>query len=120
MKKLFYLSTCDTCQRIIKEVGITENEFAFQDIKKEHISSEDLELVRKHVSAYEELFNKRSRKYKANGLKDRQFSDEEWKVLILGEYTFLKRPIVVSENEVFIGNSKKTVEALKMALGYAE
>mgnify|MGYP001942515562 CR=1 FL=1 len=120
MKKVFYLSTCDTCKRIIKQVGLSETEMVFQDIKKEHISGTDLEQLRAHVNSYEELFNKRSRKYASEGLKEKQFSDAAWKELILGEYTFLKRPIVILDNQVFIGNAKKTVEALKTAVGHDE
>jgi len=120
MKKLFYLSTCDTCKRIIKEVGLNEKEFEFQDIKQSQISSTELELVRSHVKSYEELFNKRARKYASEGLKEKKFTDIEWKTLILNEYTFLKRPVVVLNEEVFVGNSKKTVEALKIALAHVE
>lgn len=116
MKKIFHLSTCDTCKRIIKETGISESEFDFQDIKKTHIDSETLEFLRTKVSSYEELFNKRARKYKEMGLKDQKLSEDQWKELILGEYTFLKRPVVLVDDEAFVGNAKKTIEALKAAL----
>jgi arsenate reductase len=36
--------------------------------------------------------------------------------LILDEYTFLKRPVIIIDQEIFIGNSKKSVEALKEKL----
>lgn len=36
--------------------------------------------------------------------------------LIIDEYTFLSRPVLVLDNEIFVGNSKKVVEAAKQAL----
>ncbi len=120
MKKLFYLSTCDTCKRIIKEASLDTAGIEFQDIKKNPISNSDLESLRPFVDSYEALFNKRARKYASEGLKGKEFTDEEWKSLILGEYTFLKRPVVLLGKEAFIGNSKKTVTALKTILGHAE
>jgi len=35
----------------------------------------------------------------------------------LEEYTFLKRPVFIYNNEIFIGNAKKTIESLKTKLG---
>ena len=43
-----------------------------------------------------------------NTIKDRQY--------ILDEYTFLKRPVFIIDNEIFIGNAKKTIETLKNKL----
>jgi arsenate reductase-like glutaredoxin family protein len=34
---------------------------------------------------------------------------------MLQEYTFLKRPFIILDGQVFVGNSKKTVEAAKEA-----
>lgn len=61
MKKFYYLSTCDTCKRIMKELDLSE--FDKIDIKKENINSDDLELARKTVDSYTELFNKRAEKF---------------------------------------------------------
>jgi len=36
--------------------------------------------------------------------------------LILEEYTFLKRPVAIVNNQIFIGNTKDVVEKLKKAL----
>jgi len=36
--------------------------------------------------------------------------------LILEEYTFLKRPILVLEDRIFIGNAASVVQAAKAAL----
>ena len=40
MNKIYYLSTCDTCKRIITELQLKEKGFVFQDIKTEKIAFE--------------------------------------------------------------------------------
>ncbi len=107
-KKVFYLKTCSTCTRIIKELAI-ENEFDFQNIKEEKITIEQLEELANLAQGYEPLFNKRSQKYKALGLKDKILTEEEIKNYILEEYTFLQRPIFLIGDKLFIGNSTKVI-----------
>lgn len=115
MKKVYYLSTCDTCKRIMKEVGVDDS-FEKQDIKTETITSDQLKHMRELAGSYETLFSRVARKYKSLGLKEKQLAEENYKNYILEEYTFLKRPVFIIGNQIFIGNSKKTVEAVKAAL----
>ena len=82
------------------------------DIKKHPITDQQLEILYKLSGCYEDLFNKRARKYKELDLKNKNLTDQEIKQYILKEYTFLKRPVVVHEKQIFIGNSKKTIENL--------
>ena len=89
MKKAFYLSTCDTCKRILGKLNLPED-IILQDIKKEHISEKDLEYLYNNTRSYEILLNKRAQKYKQEGLKDENLSEEEIKTYILSHYTFLK------------------------------
>jgi len=114
MKKVYHLSTCSTCQRILKE--LKGNKFQLQDIKTETITKQQIEEMYKHTSSYEALFSKRAMKYKSMGLKDENLQEEDFKNLILEEYTFLKRPVFIVADKIFIGNSKKTIEALKNTL----
>jgi arsenate reductase len=44
-------------------------------------------------------------------------SEAEIRELILSEYTFLKRPVIIKNNQIFVGNLKKTVEDAKKAFG---
>lgn len=112
MKKVYYLSTCDTCKRIMKEVGV-DDAFEKQDIKIEPITEEQLEQMKAMAGSYEALFSRVARKYKSMGLKEKQLTEEDYKHYILEEYTFLKRPVFIIDDQIFIGNSKKNVEALK-------
>ena len=91
-------------------------EFQLQDIKTEPITETQIEAMRNLTDSYESLFSKRARLYKELGLKDKTLSETDYKNYILEHYTFLKRPVIVSNNEIFIGNAKKTVEAAKLAI----
>ncbi|UII29807.1 hypothetical protein LVD17_16020 [Fulvivirga ulvae] len=114
-KKVYFLSTCDTCKRIIKELGIGD-EFEYQDIKHEKITAAQLEDMKSLAGSYESLFSRVARKYKELNLKEMSLSEDDYKQYILDEYTFLKRPVFVIGDEIFIGNSKKNVEAIKAGL----
>lgn len=116
MKKVYYLSTCDTCKRIMKEVGVDDS-FEKQDIKFNPVLPNQLdEMLALSNASPEELLNKRARKYSELDLKNQSLTDLEIKEFILSEYTFLKRPVFIIDSNIFIGNSKKTVQALKQAL----
>ena len=112
MKKIFHLSTCDTCQRILKELEPPSN-FILQDIKNETITLDQLESMAQLSGSYESLFSKRARLYKERNLKEQKLSEEDYKDLILEHYTFLKRPVVIIDNAIFVGNSKAVVAAAK-------
>ncbi|MCL3782527.1 arsenate reductase [Prolixibacteraceae bacterium JC049] len=114
-KKVYFLSTCDTCKRIMKEVNVDDT-FELQDIKTAPINKEQLEQLHAHTNSYEALFNKRARKYKELGLKEQLKEDADFKQPILDEYTFLKRPVFVIGDDIFVGNAAKTVAAIKTKL----
>lgn len=111
--RFYYLSTCSTCQKIMKEAGITEEQFALQDIKTQKITAKQLEEMKKLAGSYEALFSRRSMQYTARGLKNRSLTEQDYRDLILEEYTFLKRPVAVIGKEIFIGNTNANVAALK-------
>ncbi|HDZ05307.1 hypothetical protein LCGC14_0069480 [marine sediment metagenome] len=115
MKKIYHLSTCSTCQRIIKELQPL-TDFELQDIKTEPITASQLEQMHSFSNSYESLFSKRAVLYRERNLKEQSLTEADFKNLILEQYTFLKRPVIIVENQIFIGNSKKVVEAAKMAI----
>ncbi|WP_416865491.1 MAG: arsenate reductase family protein [Imperialibacter sp.] len=115
MKKVYHLSSCSTCQRIIKELGIGD-EFEYQDIKKEAITPAQIDDMKAMAGSYEALFSRVAMKYKALGLKDKQLSEQDYRNYILEEYTFLKRPVFLIDGKIFVGNSPKNVTAVKEAI----
>lgn len=93
------------------------NRLTLQDIKTEALSEEQLDHLAKLAGSYEALFSRRAMKHKAWGLKDKELTEQEYRDLIIKEYTFLKRPVLVLDDEVWIGNSAKVVAAMNAALG---
>jgi len=114
-RKVYYLSTCDTCKRIMKEVNVDDS-FEKQDIKTEPITEEQVESLYAHTKSYEALVNKRARKLKAALEANPVENDADYKKLLLTDYTFLKRPVFEIDGNLFVGNSPKTVAAIKAAL----
>lgn len=115
MKKVYYLASCSTCVKILKELDLDDS-FEMQDIKSEKITAQQIEQLLKYAGSYEKLFSRRAMKYKSLGLKEKNLTEEDYKNYILEEYTFLKRPVFLLNKEVFIGNSKKEIDRLKTYL----
>ncbi|MEZ4827403.1 MAG: ArsC/Spx/MgsR family protein [Bacteroidia bacterium] len=115
MNKIYTLANCTTSQRILKDIN-PGPEFVFQNIKEENITPEQLDELYRMAGSYEALFSKRALKYKEWGLNKMDLSEEDYRRYILEEYTFLKRPVIINGEEIFIGNAPKVVEAAKKAI----
>ena len=111
----FYLSTCSTCVRIIKSLGIEDAPF-LQNVKEAMVTPEQLRFLYNHTNNYEQLINKRGRIYAQLKREGTVFSEAVYKTLLEKEYSCLKRPILIWNNNVFLGNSKATAAAMKTAL----
>jgi arsenate reductase len=121
MKKIYTIGTCTTSQAIFKELGIdgTMNKkggFELQDIKFEKITPAQLDEMKKMAGTYEALFSRRAIKYKEWKLKDKNLTEKDYRQYILDEYTFLKRPVIIMDNKIFVGSGKKTIAAIKEEL----
>lgn len=115
MKKIYHLGSCSTCKRILKELEPLQG-VALQEIKSEPMTPEQVEEMAALSGSYESLFSKRAMLYREKGLHEKQLSEDDYKNLILEHYTFLKRPVVLVDGQIFVGNSKKVVQAAKEAL----
>jgi len=98
--------------RIIKELNLS-SEFILQDIKEHVITVKQLEEMQNLSGSYEALFSKRAKLYKEMDLKTQSLTERDFKHYILHHYTFLKRPVIIVKNHIFIGNSKKAVNSAK-------
>jgi arsenate reductase len=118
MKKIYYLSNCSTSKAIIKGAGIDapQKKFILQDIKPEKITPRQLDEMKRLAGSYEKLFSRRALKYKELGLKNKKLTEENYRNYILTEYTFLKRPVIIIDDKIFIGSEKKTIKMLKETL----
>jgi arsenate reductase len=50
------------------------------------------------------------------GLNGMDLGEKDYRKYILEEYTFLKRPVIIMEDRIFVGNSPKNVAAAKAAM----
>ncbi len=89
MKKVYYLKTCSTCVRILKELNLS-SDYILQDIKTEDITVKQLEHMQSLSGSYESLFSKRSKLYKEMDLKSQDLTEKDFKHYILEHYTFLR------------------------------
>ena len=110
MRKIYYLKTCSTCQRILKSLPQLDT-FELQDIKTEPMTVKQVDEMQQMAGSYEALFSKRATLYKEMGLKDEKLTEADFKRYILEHYTFLSRPVMIIDGKIFVGNSAKTVDA---------
>ena len=115
MKKIYHLASCSTCNRIIKELNNGEG-FELQNIREEKITPAQLDTMAKMAGSYEALFSRRAMKFRALGLQNKELTESDYRNYILDEDTFLKRPVIIIEEEIFVGNTKKTIEAIKVKI----
>lgn len=100
MKKIYYLKTCSTCQRILKEIEAEKYGFELQNIKENAITEKQLDAMKDLAGSYEALFSRTAMKYKSLGLKNQNLTEQDYKKYTLGEYTFLKRPVVIVNKQI--------------------
>lgn len=112
MKKVFFLSTCDTCKRLLAGWNLGA-EVELREIKSAPIRESEIEAMQVLAGSYEALFSRRARLFKERNLAAQALSEEDYKALILEHYTFLKRPVLIWEEHIFIGNSAKTDLAVR-------
>lgn len=115
MKKVYYLKTCNTCTRILNDLNLS-SDFILQDIKSDTITVKQLEEMKALSGSYKSLFSKRAKLYKEMDLKDQNLSEKDFKHYILEHYTFLSRPVIIIDDQIFIGSSKKTIDQVKAFL----
>jgi arsenate reductase-like glutaredoxin family protein len=84
--------------------------FLLQDIKTEPLSVQQLEAINEKTKSYEVLFSRRAKKYKQMDLKNQELSEIDYRRLLLDEYTFLKRPVIIDGDKVFAGSTLKRVD----------
>ena len=115
MDIFYYLKTCDTCKRIIKTLNLHDS-IKQINIKENPITPKQLDVLFTKTKSYSALVNPRAQLLKKRGIKASELSEEESKALILEHYSFLKRPVLIYQNKIFVGNALATVEAAQKTL----
>jgi arsenate reductase (glutaredoxin) len=107
MKKIYTLSSCDSCAKMLKAAKPTKD-------------VEIIDIKAKGIGGYGALFSKRAVKYRALGLHEKTLTEKEMKDLILQEYTFLLRPLTIIDGKVTIGKANASLESLKQHIKEAK
>lgn len=116
MKKIYHLATCGTCQKIIEGFGKKAKDFELQDIKTEKMTAKQVDEMKKLAGSYEALFSRRALKFRGLGLNNMELTEKDYRKYIIEEYTFLKRPVIINGDQIFVGNAAKEVEAAKASM----
>jgi arsenate reductase (glutaredoxin) len=114
-KIIYYLSTCSTCARILKDLK-PGPDVELHEIKTNPLTAKDLEAMEKLAGSYEALFSRKAIKYREMGLASQSLKEADYRRLILEEYTFLKRPVIVLGKQIFVGNTAAVVAAAQAAM----
>lgn len=110
MKKVFYLKTCGTNKKIMTPLDLSDWEM--REIKSQPVTEAELKEMYDKTKSYEALFSKKSTQIKERGIDVNSLKEKDFKKLILDHYSFLKRPVFVTDKEVFAGSDKKNLENL--------
>lgn len=107
---------CTTCQKAKK--WLTENGISFEerDIKTENPTKEELEAwYKKSGLPLKRFFNTSGILYKEMKLKDRlpEMTEDEQLTLLSTDGMLVKRPILISDEQVLVGFKEKEWETLK-------
>ncbi|MBF0694534.1 MAG: arsenate reductase [Flavobacterium sp.] len=112
---IFYLASCDTCRKIIKQLP-NQDKLTFQDIRQNPITENQLDQLKEMAGSYNALFSRKAQLYKSRDLKNKDLSEEDIRALLLEHYTFLSRPVIVVNGQIYVGNSQKVVAEAIAAL----
>ena len=113
MRVFYYLSSCSTCKKIENQLILGESVKKI-DIKKKKLTEQELKTLHEKVGNYEGLINKRAQLFKQRKIDYKKLEEKDFKNLLLEHYTFIKRPILIYDEKIFVGNSPKTIlEAIK-------
>lgn len=112
MKTIFYLKTCSTCTKILKDLN-PDKSWTRREIKSEPLTDNEIDHMREKAGSYEALFSKKSSQIRLQGLEVKTLKEDDFKRMLGEHYTFLKRPVFLTDNAIFIGSDKKTLENLR-------
>lgn len=105
----YWLPNCSTCKKAAEFLRSENIEIAaFRDLKADPLARREVEDLAAKAGGAEALFSRRAQKYREMKLNERELSDDEMLDLMASEYTFIKRPVLVSGSEAIAGFSEKS------------
>lgn len=109
-----HLGTCNTCKKIWQQLNTKK--LKQRELKSEPLTGTELDALKKLAGSYEALFSRRSQQIKKLGLDVAKFTEKDFRKYVLEHYSFLKRPVIVVDGRIFIGNAKAAVDGARAAL----
>ena len=106
---------CTTCKKALKWLELHNISFEVKDIREEHPTSGELQvLVERSGLPLTKVFNTSGELYRKLGLKDVIKTMETSKAmeLLASDGMLIKRPLLVSDKEVFFGFKEEQYEQL--------
>jgi arsenate reductase len=100
--QLYGISNCDTVRKAIKYLDVNDIRYQFIDYRKNPISLEKLQTI-VSIVGWENLINRRSTTYRSLSEKQKKNINYD---LVLNYPTLIKRPVLISEDEVLVGFSE--------------
>ena len=101
--KLYGIRNCDTVRKAIKYLDVNDIRYQFIDYRKNPISLEKLQTI-VSIVGWENLINRRSTTYRSLSKKQKKNINYD---LVLNYPTLIKRPVLITEDEVLVGFSEK-------------
>ena len=101
--QLYGIRNCDTVRKAIKYLDVNDIRYQFIDYRKNPISLEKLQTI-VSIVGWENLINRRSITYRSLSEKQKKNINYD---LVLNYPTLIKRPVLISEDEVLVGFSEK-------------
>jgi arsenate reductase len=107
-----YLKTCDICRKILAAINLPDH-YTLREIKSSPLNADEIEFLGKRQGSYLDLVNRRAQKFKVEPYNSIELNEESAKNLLAEDYTFLKRPILVTDEKLVAGNGKSEIELMK-------
>lgn len=114
VETFYWLPYCSTCvkaeQHLLAKGGSIRR---YVNLKEEPLAREEVLRLCELVGGPDKLFSKRAMKYRSMGLDKMTLSDEDLVNYMCQEYTFIKRPVLVTaDGRILAGFSAKQYDAL--------
>ena len=114
IERFYWLPHCSTCikaEQHLLNKGATIKRYI--NVQEEKVTREELLELCNILGGVDKLFSKRAMKFRAWGLHEKTLTDEDMLNYMLEEYTFIKRPVLVTKDQrVLSGFSAKQYDQL--------
>jgi len=113
--RFIYYPKCSTCQKALKHLKEKDYQPNLEHIVEQTPTKEELlQWIRQYGQGVKPFFNTSGKLYREMALKDaiKTMSEEEAASLLSENGMLIKRPLLVTDNQIIIGYKKEIYEKL--------